>query len=219
MLVEEIMLAHPMTATVDTRLPELVQVLRRHGFRHVPILDGGTLVGIVSDRDLKQSMTSAALASAGREPEQLFDELTASDIMARRLTTIGPTASVEDAARLMATRKISALPVTDGARLLGIVTETDVLQLFVRALGVLEPSTRLEVVVSDPVTGLSGVVRAVEETGDRISSVMTLAGPDGVREVVLRLATIDPRPAIKALQSQGYVVREAGRGPGGPAPS
>lgn len=219
MLVQEIMLAHPVTATVDARVPDLVQLLRRHGFRHIPILDGAALVGIVSDRDIKQAMTSAALASAGRERERLVQELTAGDIMTRRPTTIGPTAGVEDAARLMATRKISALPVTDGDRLLGIVTETDVLQLFVRALGVLEPSTRLEVLLSDPLAGLSGVVRAVEDAGDRISSAMTLAAPDGGREVVLRVATIDPRPAVKALQSKGYVVREAGRGPREPAPS
>jgi acetoin utilization protein AcuB len=69
---------------------------------------------------------------------------------------------VDEAARLMATRKISALPVTEGDRLVGIVTETDVLQLFVRAMGVLEPSSRVDVILSDQ-TVEAGLRKVVEE--------------------------------------------------------
>jgi acetoin utilization protein AcuB len=203
---------HPVTATPETRLPQLVRLLQRRGFRHLPVLDGGKLVGIISDRDVKQSMISAASMTEGRERDRLLDELTAGQIMARAVLTIGPTAGVDEAARLMATRKISALPVTEGARLVGIVTETDVLQLFVRAMGVLEPSSRLDVIVRDPAAGLGEIVRSIEETGSRICSVMTLELPTGEREVVLRLATINPGPAVKALEAKGYVVRDAGRG-------
>lgn len=212
MLVRDIMQTHPVSATLETRLPHLLRLLQRRGFRHLPVLDSGKLVGIISDRDLKQSMISAASMAEGRERDRLLDELTAGQIMARAVVTIGPTVGVDEAARLMATRKISALPVTEGDRLVGIVTETDVLQLFVRAMGVLEPSSRLDVILRDQTVGLGEVVRAVEETGSRISSVMTLAMPTGEREVVLRLATINPGPAVKALEAKGYVVRDAGRG-------
>jgi acetoin utilization protein AcuB len=212
MLVRDIMQAHPVSATRETRLPHLLRLLQRRGFRHVPILDAGKLVGIVSDRDIKQSMASAASMTEGRERERLLDELTAGQIMAREVVTIGPMFAVEEAARLMATRKISALPVTEEDRLVGIVTETDVLQLFVRAMGVLEPSSRLDVIVRDRTAGLGEIARTVEEAGGRICSVMTLETPTGEREVVLRLATINPGPAVKALEARGYVVRDAGRG-------
>jgi acetoin utilization protein AcuB len=216
MLVKDVMQAHPVTATLETRLPNLVRLLQRRGFRHLPVLDGGKLVGIISDRDIKQSMVSAASMTEGRERDRLLDELTAGQIMARAVVTIGPMFGVEEAARLMATRKISALPVTEGDRLVGIVTETDVLQLFVRAMGVLEPSSRLDVIVRDPAAGLGEIVRSIEETGSRICSVMTLELPTGEREVMLRLATINPGPAVTALEARGYVVRDAGRG--APAP-
>ena len=85
-------------------------------------------------------------------------------------------------------------------------------QLFVRAMGVLEPSSRLDVILRDQTAGLGEVVRVVEETGSRISSVMTLAMPSGEREVVLRLATINPGPAVRALEAKGYVVRDTDRG-------
>jgi acetoin utilization protein AcuB len=212
MLVRDIMQTHPVSATLETRLPHLLRLLQRRGFRHVPVVDSGKLVGIISDRDLKQSMISAASMAEGRERNRLLDELTAGQIMARAVVTIGPTIGIDEAARLMATRKISALPVTEGDRLIGIVTETDVLQVFVRAMGVLEPSSRLDVILRDQTAGLGEVVRAVEETGSRISSVMTLAMPTGEREVALRLATINPGPAVTALVARGYVVRDAGRG-------
>jgi len=213
-IVRDVMQAHPVSATVETRLPHLARLLQRRGFRHVPIVDAGKLVGIVSDRDLKQA-TASVLTTEGHERERVLDELTAGQIMTRRVVTVGPTDGVEEAARLMATRKISALPVTEDDRLVGIVTDTDVLELFVRALGVLEPPSRLDVVVSDPAAGLSEVVRLVEESGSRISSVMTLASPTGEREVALRLATIDPGPAVAALERRGYRVRQDGRGPRG----
>ena len=211
MLIRDIMLADPVRATTDAGLPELVRLLQRHGFRHVPIVDAGKLVGIVSDRDIKQSMTSAALATERGAREHLLEHLTAGDIMTRRLVTIGPTAGVEEAAHLMVAHRVSALPVTDGDRLLGIVTETDILRLFVRALGVLEPSSRLEVLALDPDSRLAELVRAVEDTGSRISSVMTLEAPNGERALVLRLATIDAGPAVQALEARGYIIRPAGR--------
>jgi acetoin utilization protein AcuB len=211
MLIREIMLPDPVTASIDAHLPQLLRLLQRHGFRHVPIVDADKLVGIVSDRDIKQSMTSAALSTDGTKREHLLGELTAGDIMTRRLVTIGPSAGVEEAARLMAEHRVSALPVTEEDRLLGIVTETDILRLFVRALGVLEPSSRLEVIALDPASRLTELVGAVEDAGCPISSVMTLRAPNGERELVLRVATIDPGPAAQALEARGYIVRPAGR--------
>lgn len=211
MLIRDIMQSHPVSATVETRLPHLLRVLQQRGFRHLPIVEGDRLVGIVSDRDLKQAIASAGTAMEGRERERLLDHLTAGQIMARRVVTVGPTSGVDEAARLMATRKISALPVTEGDRLVGLVSETDVLQLLVRSMGVLEPSSRLDVIVTDRTREVGAVVRAVEETGIPISSAMTFETATGEREVVLRLATIDPTPAVKALEASGFTVTAAHR--------
>ncbi len=209
MLVRDIMQSHPVSATLETRLPEIVRVLQGRGFRHLPVVHEGRLVGLISDRDVKQSMTSVSLATEGRARDLLLDTLTAGQIMTRRVITIGPSGGVEEAARLMATARISALPVTDGDRLVGIVTETDILKLFVRSLGVLEASSRVDVIVADREASLTQLMAAVERTGVRISSVMTLEA-SGQREVVLRVATLDPTPAVDALRAAGHTVRHPG---------
>ena len=126
--------------------------------------------------------------------------------------TVGPSFPVEEAARLMVTEKISALPVTEAGRLVGIVTETDVLDLFVKAMGAGEPSSRIDVVLKEQSASLAEVVHAIEDAEAVISSVVTLPGRAGCREVVVRVKTINPGPAIGRLEARGYTVRNPWRG-------
>lgn len=94
-----------------------------------------------------------------------------------------------------------------------MVTDTDVLQLFVRAMGVTEPSSRLDVTLGREAHALALVVHAVERAGAAVSSVMTLQSPaTGAKEAMIRLATINPGPAIKALEGEGFAVRDSWRG-------
>jgi acetoin utilization protein AcuB len=215
MLIQDIMQTKLVTATPDTPLMKVLRLLQGRGFRHVPVIENEVLVGIISDRDVKQSMASAATGAEGRERDQLLDRLTAGQIMTRAVRTVGPMFMVEDAVKLMIAHRISAVPVTEGERLVGLVTETDVLHLFAQVLGVLEPSSRVGVLVRDEERGLSDVVRAIEASGARVSSIITLGTVGGAREIVLRLATIDPRGAIKALTTAGFTVKTAAGNGGG----
>ncbi len=212
MLVQDVMQRGVVVVTPETRLSEAVRLLQRRGFRHLPVLDQGKLVGIISDRDLKAAMLSAVMSRNDTETWAALDRLTAADVMMRAVVTIAPMFPVEEAARLMVTKKISALPVTEDGRLVGIVTETDVLDLFVRAMGVTEPSSRLDVALGDEAHALDRVVQAVEASGAVISSIMTLRSPvTGMREAVIRVTTIDPGPAIRALEARGYTVHDSWR--------
>lgn len=211
MLVQDIMQTKLVTATLDMPLMKVLRLLQGRGFRHVPVVENAALVGIISDRDVKQSMVSAATSAEGRERDHLIERLTAGQIMTRPVRTIGPMFTVEDAVKLMVTHRISAVPVIEDERLVGIVTETDVLRLFARVMGVLEPSSRMEVLVRDRERGLGDVVRIVEDSGARISSIVTLGTAGGAREIVLRLATIDPGAAIKALTAAGFTVKDGAR--------
>lgn len=135
MLVRDVMQTNVVTVTPKTTLPEALRLVQQRRIRHLPVVEKGELIGIISDRDLKRAMAPSATTLEVPELNFLLDQLSAAEIMTRTVITIAPTVPVEEAARLMVKEKISALPVTEGIRLIGIVTETDVLELLVRVMG------------------------------------------------------------------------------------
>jgi acetoin utilization protein AcuB len=211
MLVQDVMQTKLFTVTPETTLPEALRLTAQRGIRHLPVLDGDRLVGILSDRDLKRAMASSATSLEVRELNYLLERLPVREFMTGAVITIGPMSPIEDAARLMILEKIGALPVTDGERLVGLVTETDVLRLFVRALGAGEPSSRLDVSLGNRRHAVAEVVQTVEAAGAEISSLVTLTGGGGLREAVIRVQTINPRPVVWALEVRGFTAREAWR--------
>jgi acetoin utilization protein AcuB len=212
MLVEDVMQAAVITITPKTSLPEAMRLLRHRGIRHLPVVEDDTLVGIVSDRDLKGAMASPATSLEAHELRYLLDALTVDEIMTRAVITVGRTVPIEEAARLMVKEKVSALPVTERGRLVGIVTETDVLDLFVKGMGAGEPSSRIDVRLAEKSATLTEIVHAVEDASVEISSIMTLADRAGQKDVVIRVRSIDPRPAIANLEARGYTVRDPRKG-------
>jgi acetoin utilization protein AcuB len=208
MLVKDIMQHDVACVRPETRLDDVLGLLQRRGVRHLPVLHHEALVGIISDRDLK-SVLPRLMAEPARSDDRA---LTAGDIMTKRVVTVEPTTSVEDAARLLIEKRIGALPVTEAGALVGIVTETDVLLLLVRAMGILEPSSRLDVLLPDTPASLGRALHIIESAGAGISSVVTLAGPSlKVREAVIRIGTINPGPVMEALEAEGFAVRNPKR--------
>ena len=212
MLVKDIMQHDVACVRPETHLEEVVRLLQRRSVRHLPVLDHEDLVGIISDRDLKSVLPSPVTKLAATATPAHSDGLTAGDIMTKRVITVEPMVSVEDAARMLMEERIGALPVMDGGALVGIVTETDVLRLFVRAMGILEPSSRLDVLLPDEPASFGRMVHTIESAGVTVSSIVTLANPSlRLREAVVRVTTINPGPVIKALETEGYALRNPKR--------
>jgi len=100
--------------------------------RHFPVLDAeGRLVGVLSHRDFFRSALAAALGYGERGYQGVVKTLPVKELMTENVVTVGPDATVADAARLMAEKKIGCLPVVDGDLLVGIVTESDLLRLLI----------------------------------------------------------------------------------------
>jgi acetoin utilization protein AcuB len=205
-LVGDIMQTKLVTVTSADTLAHGMSLLQARGIRHLPVVDG-ELVGIVSDRDFKR-----ALGPSGADGQAASRVI--ADIMTRTVITIGRQAPVEEAARVMLDERISALPVVEAGRLAGIVTETDVVGLFVRVMGAGEPSSRLDVLLGDRADALAEVVQAVESVGVRIASIVTLSRAT-LREAIVRVATINPGPVIAALAARGFTLRDGSRTPRG----
>jgi acetoin utilization protein AcuB len=135
--VEERMHPAPLTIRPTAKVSEAVRLMREARIRHLPVLDNGNrLVGIVTDRDLRQVILDPRLQEPlGAWPTDALEGLTVRDIMTWAVITVRPETAIRDAARLLHQRKIGALPVVKNDRLVGILTETDVIRAFAEVLG------------------------------------------------------------------------------------
>jgi acetoin utilization protein AcuB len=133
--VETWMKRDPITISPETGILEALRLFRQHRIRHLPVVKGGFLVGILTDRDLKRVVPSPAASLSVYEVNYLLNRLEARGVMTKQVVTVLPETTIEEAAKLLLTHKIGALPVVEEDRLVGIVTETDVLQALVNAIG------------------------------------------------------------------------------------
>src|SRR5512138_213591 len=118
MLVRDIMRSPVVAVPPGTTLEDAYRSMREKSFRHLPVLDGERLVGVITDRDLR--LATSALARVPFAPGARV-----SAVMRKTPFTASPADPVEDAARTMREKKIGCLPVTDGERLVGIITGLD----------------------------------------------------------------------------------------------
>jgi acetoin utilization protein AcuB len=128
-----------MTGAVVTVRPDMAVLDARHlmlqrRIRHLLVTnEGGELVGIVTDRDIRLNLPSQATSLSVWEINHLLTQLTVGRVMSQSVITVGPDREARDAAELMLEHTIGALPVMDGGHLIGIITETDVMRAFVKS--------------------------------------------------------------------------------------
>ena len=134
MRVRDLMTGAPITVSPETPMLDAQHLMLSNHFRHLLVTKDDRLVGIVTDRDIRLNLPSPATSLSVWEINHLMTKLTVDQVMTESVITVGPDRDAADAARLMLDHKIGALPVTDGGRLIGIVTETDMLRAFVRSV-------------------------------------------------------------------------------------
>src|SRR5829696_4313339 len=215
LLVRDWMTEHLVTLSPEASVAEALTLCRERRIRHIPILDEGRLVGIVSDRDLRD----ASPALGDPERARILQEIPVADVMSQEVITVDPQDSIENAAQQMYEQKIESLPVvSDGAvadagsavaeeEVLGIVTSSDVMRALVTLAGLPEPGCRIEVSVPNREGILAEVAGKIREL--EVDIVSVLSDPDrrsGQRTMVFQLATADPLSVMQSLKRAGYEV-------------
>lgn len=130
-LVKDWMTPDPITVGPSTTLPEANRLMKECGIRRLPVVGNGRLVGIVTLGDVREASPSSATSLSIYELNYLLSRLTVGEIMTRDPIAIASETSIEAAARLMFEHKIGGLPVVDGTRVVGIITESDIFRLLV----------------------------------------------------------------------------------------
>ena len=130
----DIMTRDPVSVSPSDTLRVVLERMRQRNCRRLPVVEGGKLVGIVSDRDVRLALNSPFILRERREDETLLERVVVAECMTPDPVTLPPDASVLDAARLIHERKFGGIPIVDAGKLIGIVTETDLLACFIELL-------------------------------------------------------------------------------------
>lgn len=135
MKVKDIMVKEVATLDVNDELSLANDIMRLGRIRHLPVVDGTRLVGIISERDLFRSSLAQALGYGTKATRDLMKTLRIKDIMVSQVITVSPETDLKDAVQLMVNKKIGCLPVVEGDTLVGLITETDILMQYCKELG------------------------------------------------------------------------------------
>ena len=209
MYVEQIMSRPVDTITTDLKLSQVAHLMREKGRRFLPVVDGtGRLLGLLSHREVEKAEPSAITTLSVGEVNYLMAKVKVEQVMRREVITCGPGTLVEVAGQLMRDRGIGCLPVVDGeGRLLGIVTDDDILDFFLAITGCgLEDTTRIAVHLPDRAGELAKFLAAINGQGGYIATVVSPVAPDatGMRIVIVRFRAPDPVALDQHLRGLGY---------------
>lgn len=207
MLVERRMKRNPITIGPDDSLRFAMDLVKEKRVRHLPVVEKSKLVGILSDRDIRQAWASSATTLEVRELHYLLERVKVEEIMTKKVLTVGPKAAIEDAALLLHDNKIGCLPVVRDGELVGIITETDIFATFVEVMGLGTESSRIEVVMEDRPGTLAAVAEIIRDQGFNIASVATYRHEDPKKVVnVFRVKVPKPDALVEALKKAGFEV-------------
>jgi acetoin utilization protein AcuB len=198
------------TIRPDASFYEARTLIHDKGIRHLPVVDkSGKLAGLVTDRDIRRASPSDATTFSVHELHYLLGKLQVSSFMTPRdkLITITPDTIVEEAAQLMHDHKIGCLPVVEGGKMVGMITETDILDLFVDVFGLRLKGTRLAIALEDRPGQMSGALEVMKARSVNVISIISPSYQiDGRRVAAIRIQTDDYKPIVEDLEKKGYQV-------------
>lgn len=193
MLVESIMTKDVLFVSPQSTVQEALDITKTHRFRHLPVLQEGRLVGLISDRDLRDAANTPDAAVAAW--------------MVQDVITCHPLDFVEDVAATIYKKRVGCLPVVSKGRLVGLVTERDILHNLVEMMGVHAPTSRVEVELPDKPGMLAEIADLLRARRINASTVMVFPSEqEGCKTIVFRIGTMDPRRFIQDIQNAGYRV-------------
>lgn len=201
MLVRNWMTTDLVTAKPDTSLLKLAKMMKDHDIRRIPIVEkDNILIGIVSDRDVRDASPSKATTLDMYEMHYLLAEIKAKDIMTKKPIAIEPTDTVEKAAMIMLDNKIGGLPVIEnGKELVGIISDQDVFKVLVITTGVREGGLQLALKIPNKPGSMRPIFDLLRQHSARIISVLSTNNDEGERNVFLRIREMETRAAEEKL--------------------
>jgi acetoin utilization protein AcuB len=196
MKIRHLMIENPITIPKGTSIEEAIGVMKTNSIRHLPVVSkGNRLEGFVTLADLKQGLIPSMVA-----------DLSLADLMIRNPITVGPEDDVEVAAKYIYNYKIGGIPVVQGKKLVGIITESDILRAFIDMMGVMTATSRVDVAVGDDPGSFREALQIISDHGGDVINVGMTANDFDRRVYYFRLAACKTDRIRKALENKGFEV-------------
>jgi acetoin utilization protein AcuB len=179
MLVGYRMTPEPITVSPDLPMAEALEQMRQADVHRFPVVDNrGKLVGIVTQTDLLYAAPSSVTSLNVWEVTYLLNQVKVKEVMTKEVITVEEDCPIEDAARLMRDKEIGGLPVMRDSTLVGIITESDLFDVFLELLMAQEKGVRLTVLAPYFKGSLAQISGAITERGGLIHALNTFLGED-----------------------------------------
>jgi acetoin utilization protein AcuB len=209
MLVKNWMSKEVITVDADDTMQNAIYILQEQNIKMLPVMDGASLVGIITDRDLKKASPSDATTLDMHELLFLISKIKVRDLMKEPVFTARPDDTVEEAAALLLEKKISGLPVIDeNNRLVGIITRSDIFRVLLSLSGLGKKGIQFAIRIKDMPGIIKEVRELIHEHGGRTASILSSSdnAPEGYLNFYFRIYQID-REKLPSLLDK---VREKG---------
>jgi acetoin utilization protein AcuB len=189
----------------DMPIHDALVLFKTSSIRRAPVLQDGELIGIVSDKDLLNASPSQVTSLSIWEMNYLLSKITVREVMTRQVFTVQVDTPIEEAARLMADNKIGGLPVMDGNKVVGMITETDLFKTFLELLGARTFGVRASLVVKDQPGQLANITKAISDAGGNFISFGQFFGADpSTVQVTFKVAGMKMDDVKKALEKEDF---------------
>ena len=209
MIVKEVMRTNVVFISSETKITEAKNIMMENKFSKLPVVDYGKLVGIVTKNDLLKAEPSLATTLDMFEIGYLLSKLTVKKVMMTNVITVSPEEVVEEAARIMVDNEISCLPVVKDDALIGIITESDLFNLFTDMFGARQKGVRVVAFVDDKPGQLAKVTKEISDLNTNIiSAVTTKHDVDNRLCITLKATGIEESKMKSIFENCGFEVQD-----------
>ncbi len=213
MRIRDVMTKNPVTVTGDTLILDARRIMKENGFRRLPVVEKGKLVGIITKQDLDEAAPPPTSATSAYELHYFLSKSKVEDVMKKNPVTVTPDTPFEEALKIGQQKKISSFPVVENGKLVGITTESDIVRFLTRALGLQEEGSRITIEGLGEKLGseLQQIVSIADKNRAVLLSMMSLPRPEKKDwMIVLRLKTKEPDPVVNDFKKAGFHVTFVG---------
>lgn len=199
MFVGERMSRPVISVSPDSPINDVLAMFKKEHIRRAPVMKNAKLVGLVTETDLLNASPSPVSTLSIWEMHYLISKVKVKDVMSKKVITVNADTPIEEAARIMADKKIGGVPVLSEGKVVGIITETDLFKIFLELMGARQKALRVTATIADKPGQLEKLTKAIAHNGGNFISFGQFSGPDANTKVVTFKVEGIKKNAIKEI--------------------